>query len=75
MRRDVPELPAAGDARAGLAVGRLLSALGRGERLPSGGLTEKGGRVGKQMGKKVICNASVVRNCMSGAEGGDFSKF
>lgn len=56
--------------RAGLAVGRLVSALGRGERLPSGGLAEKGGRVRKQMGNKVICNASVVRNRMSGAEGG-----
>ena len=62
--------------RAGLAVGRLMSALGRGERLPSGGLTEKGGRVGKQTGKKVICNTCLVRNHTSGEEGGeDFSEF
>lgn len=64
--------------RAGLVVGRLMSALGRGESWPSGGLTEEGGRVGKQMGRKVICNACVVRNHTLGAVLGgerDFSEF
>lgn len=39
------------------------------------GLTEKRGRVGKQTGKEVICNACVLRNHTLGEEGGDFSEF
>lgn len=53
----------------------LLRRLAQGSVCHLEGLMEKRGRVRKQMGKEVICNACVLRNHMSGEEGGDFSEF
>lgn len=59
--------PAVGNALMGLAVGRLMSVFDRGAFALWRG--DWGGRIGKQMGKKVIWNTCMVRNHASGVEG------
>lgn len=76
MRQHVPELPAAGNVLSGAGGGKAR--VGAWQRGAFAIWRADGeGRKGREAngGKKVICNACVVRNCMlGGGRGGDFSE-